>query len=524
MSHRHVLLLILDGWGYSSVYEGNAIAAANTPAWDRLWHEAPHTLLQASGEAVGLPWGEMGNSEVGHLNIGAGRVVAQDLPRISSAIADGSFMENKSLIDACRHAVSVGSTLHLAGLASSGGIHSHIRHLIALLKLAKQQGVAKVAVHAFTDGRDAPVRAGLQQIKKLETEMIQLGIGRIATVAGRYYTMDRDKHWDREKLAYSAIVRGEGPSAATAAEAIQQAYEAGTTDEFVLPTVITDEAHPPQAWDDRDAVIFFNFRSDRIRQLVAAAVQSEFDGFDRGDHPPTGLHFVTMTEYEKSLPVHVAFRPQNIDDSLAKVISDAGLPQFHIAETEKYPHATFFFNGGYEEANPGEERLLIPSPNVATYDLEPAMSVDKITDELERRIEEGKFPFIMANFANADMVGHSGNYQATVKACEAIDRNLRRLADACERRNVWLLITADHGNAEEMLSGTTGEIDTEHTTNPVPLVAVIPPDEPDFAFDESRLTYGQSLTPSGLLGDVAPSILKLLDIPVPEGMAGYGLF
>lgn len=522
-SSRKVLLLVLDGWGYSSVYEGNAIAAAQTPTFDRLWKEAPHTLLQASGEAVGLPWGEMGNSEVGHLNIGAGRVVAQDLPRISAAVADGSFYENKALINACRHAKDNGSTLHLVGLASTGGIHSHIRHLIALLRLAKQLEVPDVAVHAFTDGRDAPTKASLAQIQKLEAEMAQIGLGRIASLSGRYYTMDRDKHWDRQKLAYCAIVRAMGPTAASATEAIEGAYAAGLTDEFVVPTVITDATHPPQPWDDQDSAIFFNFRSDRVRQLTAAAVHSEFDSFDRGEDPPTGLHFVTMTEYEKSLPVHVAFRPQNIDDSLARVVADAGKRQFHIAETEKYPHATFFFNGGYEEPNAGEERLLIASPKVATYDLEPAMSVAQITDQLLDRLEAGEYPFIMANFANADMVGHSGNYEATVKGVEAIDRQLARLVPVCDRTDTWLLVTADHGNAEEMISGSSGEIDTEHTTNPVPFIIVPPSSDTGFDFADGKISYDRVTSPTGLLGDVAPTVLKLLDIPVADGMAGYGL-
>ncbi len=525
MTDRHVLLLVLDGWGYSAVFEGNAIAKAHTPSFDRLWHDYPHTLLQAAGEAVGLPWGEMGNSEVGHLNMGAGRVVAQNLPRISAAIADGSFMDNKTFLSACEHAKTNGSTLHLVGLASSGGVHSHIRHLITLLKMAKQQNVRDVAVHAFTDGRDAPVKAGLSQIGKLEGEMRELGVGRIASLSGRYYAMDRDKHWDRTKLAYGAIVRGEGPSAATASEAIEAAYAQDITDEFILPCVIGSPDQTAAPWSNQDAVVFFNFRSDRIRQLTEAAVLDNFESLDRGPNPPTGPHVVTMTEYKKSLPVHVAFPPQNVDDSLARVVSDAGVRQFHIAETEKYPHATFFFNGGYEEPNPLEERLLVPSPKVATYDLEPPMSVAKITDELIDRLHGGEYRFIMANFANADMVGHSGNFAATVKAVEAIDRQLSRLQDACEKTDTTWLITADHGNAEEMINGMTGEIDTEHTTNPVPFIMVIPTKEKaSITLDEDKLTLKSHQTPTGLLGDVAPTVLKLLDIPTPNGMAGYGLF
>ena len=524
LARRSVVLIVLDGWGYSSVFDGNAIAAAKTPNFTRLWKTYPHTLLQAAGEAVGLPWGEMGNSEVGHLNMGAGHVVPQDLPRISEAVADGSFFKNQALRAACAHAKTTGGTLHLVGLVSAGGVHSHIRHLFALLSLAKQEGLSKVAVHAYTDGRDAPVRGGKAQIEKLEQEMRSLGVGKIASVGGRYFSMDRDRHWERTKQAYDAILCGTGATAASAVDAVQAAYDADKTDEFIEPTVILEDGQPVATFDDADAVIAFNFRPDRQRQLIEAMVRSEFDQFDRGD-APSGMHVVTMTEYEKDYPVHVAFHPQNVKQTLAKVLADNGVRQFHIAETEKYPHATYFFNGGIEEPNPLEERLLVPSPSVATYDLAPAMSVSEIADEMVKKIDLKDYPFIMANFANADMVGHSGNFEATVQAVEAADKALGQVIAATDAAGSFLLVTADHGNAEEMLNFTSGDIDTEHTTNPVPFILAIPVGELSaFSYDESKLSLSGKVTPTGLLGDVAPTVLKILEIPAPDSMAGYGLF
>ncbi len=517
------VLVVLDGWGHSSSYEGNAIAQAQTPNFDRLWKECPHTLLQASGEAVGLPWGEMGNSEVGHLNLGAGRVIAQDLPRISASISDESFYRNETLIAACQHVTRTGGTLNLVGLASTGGVHSHLRHLIALLELAKRQGVPRLACHIFTDGRDTPPKSALGTIKKLEEEIAAHGVGRIASVSGRYYAMDRDRHWDRTKLAFDAIAGGKGPTAPTAAAAVTHAYAEGFTDEFIQPTVIIDDAHPPRPVRDTDAIIFFNFRPDRVRQLTRAFVESDFAKFKRCN-VPTGLHFVTMTQYEPTFPVHVAFHPLNVESSLPKVISDAGFRQFHIAETEKYPHATFFFNGGFEQPFPLEERLLVPSPKVATYDLAPAMSAAQITDELCKRISSREYPFIMANYANADMVGHSGNIEATIAAVEAIDRGLGRIVAACEAAGTFLLVTADHGNAEQMVDFKTGEPDTEHTTNPVPLILDVPPEEREtFRYDDARIDGATSPSPTGMLGDVAPTVLKILGLKPPPTMEGFGL-
>jgi 2,3-bisphosphoglycerate-independent phosphoglycerate mutase len=523
-TERRVVLVVLDGWGHSETYEGNAIAQARTPHFDHLWKSYPHTLLQAAGESVGLPWGEMGNSEVGHVNIGAGHTVPQDLPRISAAINDESFYQNEALVAACQHAVTTGGCLHLIGLASSGGIHSHIRHLYALVHLAKRLGVTKLAIHAFTDGRDAPTKAGLGQIEKLDAELKATGLGQIATVCGRYFAMDRDNHWDRVKLAYDAIALGKGPTAPSAEAAVEQAYKAEQTDEFITPTVIVDETGQPKATiADEDAAIFFNFRPDRVRQLTRSFVESEFDQFDRGP-APVGLHFVTMTQYEPTLPVHVAFHPQNVKHALAEVLSDAGLRQFHIAETEKYPHATFFLNGGREKPYPLEERLMVPSPAVATYDLEPAMSAAKITDELIRKIEAKEYALIMANYANADMVGHSGNMEATIQAVQAVDAELGRLAEVCAANDAFLVITADHGNAEQMVDFASGQIDTEHTTNPVPFIVVPPPGQEDVVpINTGKLAMEPSTVPTGILGDVAPTVLAILDVASPEEMAGYGL-
>lgn len=521
---RRVVLVVMDGWGYSKAYEGNAIAQAHTPYFDRLWKTQPHTLLQAAGESVGLPWGEMGNSEVGHVNIGAGHTVPQDLPRITAAINDESFYQKESLVAACQHVTSTGGTLHLIGLASTGGVHSHIRHLYALIHLAKRQGVTDLALHVFTDGRDAPPQAGLEQIRKLQAELTASGVGRIASVSGRYFAMDRDNHWDRVKLAFRAIVQGDGPTAPTAEAAVEQAYAAGQTDEFITPTVIVDDGGKPCAtFQDPDAAIFFNFRPDRVRQLTRAFVESEFAEFDRRG-APVGLHFVTLTQYAPTLPVHVAFHPKNVDHPLAQVISDAGLRQFHIAETEKYPHATFFLNGGREEPFPMEERLLVPSPQVATYDLAPAMSAAGITEELAKRIATEEFAFIMANYANADMVGHSGSLEATIQAVQAVDTALGLLTESCAEHGCFLLITADHGNAEQMIDFTSGSIDTEHTTNPVPLIVIPPPgQEAVVPTDTGKLVAEGTPVPTGILGDVAPTVLKLLGLEPPEGMAGYGL-
>ncbi|HEY8108412.1 MAG TPA: 2,3-bisphosphoglycerate-independent phosphoglycerate mutase [Patescibacteria group bacterium] len=520
---KRVVLIVLDGWGHSTVFEGNAIAQADTKNFTRLWKNNPHALLQASGEAVGLPWGEMGNSEVGHLNIGAGRVVPQDLPRISALISDASFYENEALVAACQHVNETGGTLHLAGLVSTGGVHAHLRHLIALLDLAARQDVKDVAIHLFTDGRDTPPKSAGGFVSKLEVEMKQRGIGRIASVSGRYYAMDRDNRWERTQKAFEAVALCQGPTAPDAASAVSQAYEKGETDEFIEPTVIASGAAKPRPLEDKDSFVFFNYRPDRVRQLAEAIAHAQFDRFDRDGYKGPG-YVVTFTEYEPNLPVHVAFHTKEIQDSLAKVLSDAGVRQFHIAETEKYPHATFFLNGGHEEPYPLEERLLIPSPKVATYDQQPAMSAQKITDELLKRIDEREYGFIMVNFANADMVGHSGDVEATIRAVDEVDRQLGRIGEACAAAGCYLVVTADHGNAEQMVNFTSGERDKEHTTNPVPFILCVPEaDQGAVALDADRLSLDQASRPTGLLGDVAPTVLKLMGIKPPSGMSGYGL-
>lgn len=522
-TRRRVVLLVLDGWGYSTVFDGNAIAQADTTNFSRLWKDNPHALLQASGEAVGLPWGEMGNSEVGHLNIGAGRVVPQHLPRISAMISDGSFFDNEALLAACQHVNETGGTLHLAGLVSTGGVHAHLRHLIALLDLARRRDVKDVAIHLFTDGRDTAPTSARGFIKKLENEMKSKGIGRIATVSGRYYAMDRDNRWDRTRKAFEAIALAKGATAPDAAAVIDRSYEKGETDEFIEPTVITSGTVKPRPIEDRDSVIFFNYRPDRVRQLAEAMAHAQFDRFDRDGFSGPG-YVVTFTEYEPNLPVHVAFHTMKIKDSLAKVLSDAGVRQCHIAETEKYPHATFFLNGGHEEPYPLEERLLVPSPQVATYDQQPDMGAKEIADGLLEKIEDPAYGFIMANFANADMVGHTGDVEATVRAVSTVDRELGRIKQACADAGCFLIVTADHGNAEQMVNFTSGEADKEHTTNPVPFILYIPEAEQDSVkIDPDRLSFDQASRPTGLLGDVSPTILKLMGIPAPSGMDGYGL-
>ncbi|MDP4000202.1 MAG: 2,3-bisphosphoglycerate-independent phosphoglycerate mutase [bacterium] len=517
------MLVVLDGWGYSTVFDGNAIAQADTTNFSRLWKDNPHALLQASGEAVGLPWGEMGNSEVGHLNIGAGRVVPQHLPRISAMISDGSFFDNEALLAACQHVNETGGTLHLAGLVSTGGVHAHLRHLIALLDLARRRDVKDVAIHLFTDGRDTAPTSARGFIKKLENEMKSKGIGRIATVSGRYYAMDRDNRWDRTRKAFEAIALAKGATAPDAAAIIDRSYEKGETDEFIEPTVITPGTIKPRPIEDRDSVIFFNYRPDRVRQLAEAMAHAQFDRFDRDGFSGPG-YVVTFTEYEPNLPVHVAFHTKEIKDSLAKVLSDAGVRQCHIAETEKYPHATFFLNGGHEEPYPLEERFLIPSPQVATYDQQPDMGAKEIADGLLKKIEDPDYGFIMVNFANADMVGHTGDVEATVRAVSTVDRELGRIKQACADAGCFLIVTADHGNAEQMVNFTSGEADKEHTTNPVPFILYIPEAEQDsVTIGPDRLSFDQASRPTGLLGDVAPTILKLMGIPAPSGMDGYGL-
>ncbi len=511
---RPFLLCVIDGWGVSDHQEGNAIALAHTPnmsAWRTLY---PYTTLAAAELAVGLPEGQMGNSEVGHLNIGAGFVVYQDSTRISESIRDESFFKNPQLVAACRHAKEHGTRLHLLGLLGPGGVHAYSDHLYALLRLAKEQGLTEVYIHLFLDGRDTPPQSAIPFMEELLAVAAKLGIGRVATVSGRYYAMDRDKRWERTEKAYRALVFGEGRRAADPVAAIRSAYEEGVTDEFVLPTVIVEGDKPVATVGDGDAIIFFNFRTDRGRQLTRAFTVPGFAGFDRGAQLKD-LYYVTMTEYEAALPVEVAYPPEDVEDPLAKVVSDAGLAQFHTAETEKYAHVTFFLNGGREEPFPGEERVLVPSPKVATYDLQPEMSARPVTDEVLKAVESGKFDVIMMNLANPDMVGHTGVLKAAIEAVSVVDECLGKIASAVLGVGGGMLITCDHGNAEQMIDRVTGAPHTAHTTNPVPCVVLVA--------DASPFRH-RTLRSGGKLADVAPTVIEILGLESPVAMTGRSLF
>jgi 2,3-bisphosphoglycerate-independent phosphoglycerate mutase len=507
---KPLLLMILDGWGHREETEGNALAQANLPNFKHLESTYPHTILQASGEGVGLPDGQMGNSEVGHLNLGAGRVVYQELTRIFKAINDGSIRENAVLLEAMDHARRLNKAFHLVGLLSDGGVHSHIEHLFALLDMAKQQKLEKVFVHVILDGRDVLPQSAKEYIASLEEKMLKLELGKIASVSGRYYVMDRDKRWERLEKGYQALVYGEGKHAAGALAAVELSYDVRVTDEFVLPTVIVDnDGNPVGKIQEGDSVLFFNFRSDRAREISHAFVDEEFAGFERPNRPH--VHYVCMTEYDDTLPVPVAFPQQNLENTLAEVLSDHGLKQLRIAETEKYAHVTFFFNGGLEEPYLGEERILIPSPKVATYNLQPEMSAREITKKLIEELRTTSFDVIILNFANPDMVGHTGVFDATVKAVETVDECLGEIYTELQKMNATLLVTADHGNAEEKIDPRTKLPLTAHSTNKVPFILV----------DDNL--KGRKLRDGGALCDVAPTILELLQIPAPKEMTGKSL-
>jgi len=506
---RPVALIVLDGWGYRPQTEGNAIALANTPTWDALWKRSSRTLLDASGLRVGLPAGQMGNSEVGHLNLGAGRVVMQDLVRISSAITDGSFYTNPALTAACRQVKANGGTLHLLGLIGSGGVHAIDQHLLAMIELAKREGVSRVAIHAMLDGRDTLPKSALAFTQELLGKIKKIGSpAKIASVSGRYYAMDRDRRWERTELAYRAIVLGDGTTVTDPIGAISKAYESGKTDEFILPVVVTENSKPVGPMKDGDAVICFNYRSDRMRQIVRTLIDPTFDGFTIARPPKVTV--TTLTNYDKTFDVPVAFAPTSMARILAEVLSSRGLDMLKTAETEKYPHVTYFFNGGVEAPFPCEHRVMVPSPKVATYDLQPEMSAAGVTDALIQGITSGQHDFILCNYANADMVGHSGSIPATIKAVETVDACLARVLKAAESAGTRLLVTADHGNAEMLIDPETGGPHTAHTTNPVPFVAI------DWD-QEQRLRSG------GALCDVAPTILSMLGIEQPAEMTGVNL-
>jgi 2,3-bisphosphoglycerate-independent phosphoglycerate mutase len=514
-SHRPVALIILDGFGNYKPYPGNAVRLARTPNVAR-WNAAfPHTELTASGRDVGLPTGQMGNSEVGHLNLGAGFVVDQWITRLDKAIEDRSFFENPALIGAIEHAKAHGTALHLLGLLGNGGVHASDAHLRAVLQLAHDRGLDRVFLHPFTDGRDTAPDSAHGFVRDLEAFLASLGTGQIATISGRYYAMDRDRRWDRVALAYAALTRGHGQTATSAAEALLHSHAADPRgDEFLLPTIITGATGAPLATiRDNDAVIFTNFRNDRARELTHALLDRDFLGFPRAS-VPQDLYYVTMTEYEAGLPVSIAFPPHDVREPLAAVLAAHGLRQFHTAETEKYPHVTFFFNGGREEPFPGEERVLIPSPKVATYDLQPEMSASGVADAAIAAVQSGSFDFIIVNFANPDMVGHTGVLAAAIAACETADTQAGRLVAAIEAAGGAAIITADHGNAELMIDEVTGGPHTAHTTNPVPLWLASPPGDP--------LRHA-TLRPGGRLADVSPTLLDLLGVPLAADMTGRSL-
>ena len=502
---KPVLLLICDGWGHAPPSEGNAISRARTPIFDRWMAGYPWTLLEASGEAVGLPAGVMGNSEVGHLTLGAGRMVPQDLLRIDLALRDESFFQNPVLLAAAQQARRGGATLHLMGLLSNGGVHSHERHLDGLLELASRAGVSRVRVHAFTDGRDTPPQSALGFANRLEASLERWG-GKIATVGGRYYAMDRDKRWDRVARAYQALVFSSGLTADSVEEAIESAYERGETDEFIQPTVLLEDGHPVGPIRSGDAVIFFNFRADRARQITRALTETDFSEFPRPK--PPRLQFACFTEYKADFGLPVAFATRALTHILADVWGRAGIANLRLAETEKYAHVTYFFNGGVEEPFPGEERILVPSWKGATYDLHPEMSAAQITEEAVRALRDGRFGAYVVNFANADMVGHTGKLDETIVAVETLDRCFGILEAACQEAGVTLVMTSDHGNAEQMVDPSTGAPHTAHTTNPVPLVLC-----------ES----GRTLRDGGALFDVAPTLIGLQGLSRPEEMTGRDL-
>lgn len=504
-----VALIVLDGWGHRVERDGNAIELARTPVWHRLWEKSPRTLLKASGLAVGLPEGQMGNSEVGHLNLGAGRVVPQDLVRISQSIASGDFFSLQPFIELGRNLQRTGGTLHLVGLLGPGGVHAIDSHLVACIKLGVRLGVPRIAVQGFLDGRDASPTLGAAVVAQLDKDLARLtgGAGVIASLTGRYYAMDRDRRWERTRIAYEAMVHGVGAPMSDPVAAVNAAYNRGETDEFIHPIVLQRGGQAVAPIRDGDAVLCFNYRSDRMRQVVRALAIDGFDGFDVSGRPR--ISCVTMTQYDQTFPIPIAFPPLSMAHIMSEVLAADGRTQFRTAETEKYPHVTYFFSGGHEPPQPGEDRVLVPSQKVATYDLAPEMSAAGITDALCKALEAREHDFLLCNFANADMVGHTGVLPAVIKAVETVDQCLARILPVAERARTPIFITADHGNAELMVDPATGGVHTAHTTNPVPLVAV--------GAGVHRLRDG------GALCDIAPTLLRLLGIPQPAEMTGRDL-
>jgi 2,3-bisphosphoglycerate-independent phosphoglycerate mutase len=539
---KPVVLVILDGWGIAPPNAGNAITLSQTPTMNSFYATYPHASLEAAGEFVGLPRGEDGNTETGHLNLGAGQIVYQDLPRINQAIADGSFQKNPALNSAINHAKTHQSTLHIMGLVGSGGVHSSIDHLFAIIAMCQSQSLSQFALHLITDGRDSPPTSGINYIRQIKDKLKILNVGKIATIIGRYYAMDRDHRWERTEIAYKAMTQGVGTKTNHPEDAVLLSYDQKVTDEFIKPIIVTDnEGRPNALVKENDAVIFFNFRIDRPRQLTKAFVYPNFeyvanqkDGFDPHaikyykshlvqapranetvfDRGPLikNLLFVTMTEYEQGLPVSIAFPPVVIDMPLGRVVAEMGLRQLRMSETEKERFVTFYFNGQRDDPFPGEDRIIIPSPPVATYDQKPEMSSRELTQTLIERIETSIYDFVVINYANPDMVGHTGNLAAGIKAIEITDTNLKRLADTILAQGGAMIITADHGNVEEMINLENGAIDTEHSTNPVPCLII------SAAYQAENREL-----PRGILADVAPTILKIMDLPKPSSMSGQSL-
>jgi 2,3-bisphosphoglycerate-independent phosphoglycerate mutase len=508
MAKKLTALIILDGFGKGQADAGNAIALAGIPNITALKNEYPHTTIGASGMDVGLPRGQMGNSEVGHMNIGAGRIVYQELTRISKDIEDGGFFEKPEFLGAIDNVKKHGTKLHVYGLVSDGGVHSHQEHLYALLELAKRHGLENVYIHCFMDGRDVPPDSGKGFIEQLEEKIKEIGIGEIATVMGRYYAMDRDNRFERIEKAYAAMVRGEGVTATSAVQAMQQSYDKGEMDEFVMPTVIMKGGRPVATIEPHDSIIFFNFRPDRAREITRTFIDPDFNGFAREYFP---VYYVCMTQYDKTfMNVQVAYKPQSLANTLGEYLAKNGKRQFRIAETEKYAHVTFFFNGGVEKPNEGEDRFLIPSPKVATYDLKPEMSAYEVADEAVKHIESGEYDVMILNFANPDMVGHTGILEAAVKAVKAVDECVGRVVKAIQKMGGEVIITADHGNSEKMFDEAGGPF-TAHTTKPVPLILV------------SERYKGARLRQDGRLADIAPTMLDLMGLPQPEEMTGQSL-
>ncbi len=505
MAKKPLVLIIMDGWGYREEAENNAVLAAKTPNLDALWAERPHSLISGSGLDVGLPAGQMGNSEVGHVNLGAGRVVYQELTRIGKEIGEGTFFTNPALCGAVDKAVSQGKAVHIMGLLSPGGVHSHEDHLLAMMELAVKQGADKVYLHAFLDGRDTPPKSAKASIEAVNAKFAELGKGRLVSLVGRYFAMDRDNRWDRVEAAYNLIAKGEGAFTVDDAVAgLEQAYQRGETDEFVKATHIG----APVAIEDGDALIFMNFRADRAREITRAFVEDDFTGFARQQRPALG-DFVMLTQYAADIPASCAYPPESLSNTLGEWLAKHDKTQLRISETEKYAHVTFFFNGGVEQTFPGEERILIPSPKVATYDLQPEMNSTELTDKLVGAIESGDFDVIICNYPNGDMVGHTGIFEAAVKACEAVDHCIGRVVTALEKVGGECLITADHGNAEQMADPASGQPHTAHTSDPVPLI---------YFGRKARAVEG------GVLSDIAPTMLTLMGMDVPAEMTGKPLF